>query len=104
MNWRRAQLFDRLHVLISAVALVLREAVAGIERIELYHHSVARDFGDDRRGGDAETFAIAADNFRLRKFEAWNEAAVHQHVAGSETQSRQRAAARRHGGPIDIEP
>ena len=39
----------------------------------------------------------------LRKFETWNEAAVHQHVARSETQGGQRAAARRHGGPIDIE-
>src|SRR5271166_2907250 len=103
MNRRRAQLVERLDVLVGAVSLVLREAVAGVKGVELYHHAVARDFGNDRRGRDAETFAIATDDFGLRKFEAWDEAAVHQHVAGRQTQGRQRAAARRHGGPIDIE-
>src|SRR5579862_47621 len=103
MDWRRAQLDQQLHVLVGAVALVLREAVAGVLAVEIHHHAVARDLGDDRCGGDAEALAIATDDFRLRQFEAWNQATVNQYVAGSEPQGFERAAARGHRRPKDVE-
>jgi hypothetical protein len=59
MYRRRGELDQRLHVLVGGVAFVLREAVAGVFRVEFHHHAVPRDLGDDRGGGDAETLALA---------------------------------------------
>src|SRR5690242_5357186 len=41
----------------GAVALVLGEAIAWILLVEIDHHPVARDFGDDRGGRDRQAFA-----------------------------------------------
>src|SRR5262249_36066013 len=43
---------ERLEMLGHAVALVMLEAVAGIEQAQPRHEPVARDFGDDGGGGD----------------------------------------------------
>src|SRR4029077_14850979 len=103
MNWGGAELTQLLHVIVGAVALVLREAVAGILLVVGNHHAIAGDFRDDRRGRDAEALAIATDYSRLRQLESGNEAPVNQHVTRGEAEGGESALARLHRGPIDVE-
>src|SRR5262249_20735613 len=53
---------ERLEMLGHAVALVMLEAVAGIEQAQSRHEPVARDFGDDGGGGDRGHDGISADH------------------------------------------
>src|SRR5258707_15657953 len=72
MNRRGAEVAQLLHVIVGAVALVLREAVAGVLLVVRDHHAIASNLCDDRRGRDAEALAIATDDSRLRQFESGN--------------------------------
>ena len=83
MDRRGAERAQRSEVLGRAVALVLREPVAGKTRVVLAHHPVARHLGQDRSGRDTEALAVATDDRGLRMLEARDPASVDQHVAGS---------------------
>src|ERR1700693_5640629 len=72
MNRRGPELLDDAHMARRTVALVVGEAVAGIESIKFVHQAVARDLGDNRCGRDAEALSITADDFGLRQLEAGN--------------------------------
>src|SRR5208282_849430 len=103
MDRRRSERAQCGEVLGRAVALVLREAVAGKTRVVLAHHPVAGHLGQDRGGRDTEALAVAADDRGLRMLKRRDPASVDQHVAGSASQARQRAQARLARRPIDVE-
>ena len=67
-RWMRAaaQPDDGVPVLVRAVALVLREPVARVPRVQLRHHPVAGDLRDDRGHGDAERAGVAPDDRQVR--------------------------------------
>ena len=51
-------------VFAGRIACMARETVAGMNRVEPRHQRVARDFGDDRSGGDRQRQSVAADDRR----------------------------------------
>jgi len=87
----------------SAITFVAFEAVCGILAREGIHDAVARHFGDDGGGGDAEAGAVAADDFFLQDGEFWNEGAVHEDVIGREDQTADGGAHGVMGGAEDVE-
>ena len=104
MDRRRSERAQRREMIGRAVALVLREAVAGKPRVVLAHHPVARHLGDDRGGRDAEALAVAADDRGLRMLEARNPRPSTSTWPGARPSAGQRAQARLARRPIDIEP
>lgn len=54
--------------------------VAGKFRIVLHHDSIARDFRNDARGGDAETERVARDERGLRQREWAHGKAINEHM------------------------
>ena len=86
-----------------AVAFVLAEAILRETGAEVAHNRVARDFGDDTRGRDAETVAIAVDDGGLRQWEGKDGQAVDEHVLGLHGQSFQRRPHRFVSGAQDID-
>src|SRR3984893_18396468 len=104
MDRRRSERAQRGEMLGRAVALVLREAVAGKASFVLAHYSVARHLGENRGGCDAEALAVAAHDRGLRMLQARDPASVDQYVAGRASQAGQRAQARLARGPVDVKP
>ncbi len=64
------------------VAFVLRKAVVRKIERQRAHETIARDFGDDRRGGDRQTDGIAVDDRVGMAVELRQPVAVHQRDAG----------------------
>ena len=58
---------QRREMLRRAVALVLREAVAGVPAVELDQQRVARGLGEDRRRRDRRDVAVALDDRARRR-------------------------------------
>ena len=59
---RRAEPVERGEMLGHAVAHMALETVAGMRGAETSHEPVARDFGDDRGGGNRSHKPVAADH------------------------------------------
>lgn len=59
MKWGRTEPLEGFHVFGGRVALVLREAVAGIGAVELFESRVAMGFGEDRSSGDGNASSVA---------------------------------------------
>src|SRR5262245_6048642 len=57
---------DGVEMIRSGVAFVAIESVARITSVELQHAAVARDLGDDRRGGDGGAAPVAVQHAALR--------------------------------------
>jgi hypothetical protein len=47
--------------------------------MQLDHHSVARDLGDDRRGGDRRASRVAVDDAALRHQQIRNPKRIDEH-------------------------
>jgi hypothetical protein len=61
---------------------MLAERILGKLRAKVTHHSIARNFGDDAGGSDAQADAIAVDDGCLRK-RKWNHGqTIDQHMIG----------------------
>src|SRR5260370_21308270 len=104
MNRGGAELAQQLHVIVGAVALVLRETVAGILLVIGDHHAIASNLRDDRRGRDTKALAIAADDSRLRQLESWYQAPVHEHVPPREPERGERPPTPPHPPPAAVDP
>lgn len=84
MQGTRAMLTQRRQMLRRPVTFVSRKAVDGIKSVSLRHLVIARDFGDDRRGGDTGAERVALDNGALRRAgEAGNRKAVYEGEGGT---------------------
>ena len=59
MHRRRAESLYRFDVSGCAVALVLGEIIARVVVIEIDHHPVAHDLGNDRGGGNVQRAGVA---------------------------------------------
>src|SRR6185436_2156894 len=59
---RRPEAAQSFLMLGRAVALVLGETIARTLTVELDHHPVARDLGDDRGRRDRQALAVAFDD------------------------------------------
>src|SRR5262245_11776122 len=85
-----------------AVALVMLEAVAGIEQTQPRHEPVARDFGDDGGGSDRGHDGVAADHGLAVAAGIDAVAAVNEHELGLDRQARDRARERPQRRPQDV--
>jgi hypothetical protein len=65
---------------LSAVTLMLAEAILRKMGAKVTHHSVTRNFRDHTGSGDAEAEAIAIDNSGLGNWKRNNGQAINQHV------------------------
>lgn len=88
----------------GAIAFMLAEFVARIPRIHLDHDAVARDFGEDAGGGDAEAEPVATHQRRLWNGEGANRETVDQHVIGYGGERGDGATHRFVGRTQDIQP
>ena len=57
-------------MLLCAVSLMLREAVSGINAVQLFHISVPGDLGQDAGRGDGQAFGVPFDNGNLGDLQA----------------------------------
>src|SRR5207302_5182946 len=69
---------DRVAVFGRGVADVFREAPTGVLQVGVAHVAVARDLGDDRRGGDRRAGRVAVHDRALRTTEVRHGEAVEQ--------------------------
>src|SRR5256885_15176364 len=76
----------------GAVALMQGKSVSRKPTVVFEHQSVARDLGQNARGGDRKTARVAFDQRGLRKTQRLHDQAVHQHVVRRRLQSRQSLA------------
>src|SRR5579883_2076093 len=87
-----------------AIAFMPRKTVARIDPVELAHHPVARNFGDNRGGGDTEALAVSAHDMSLRDFQIAHAASVDEHMLRLDAQSLNGPDAGGERGVINIEP
>ena len=99
MNRARAKPLQGLKMRRNAVALVLREAVAGILRAEFDHRGVARRLREDRSRRDARLQRVAADDAGDPAVKRRRIVAVDQRVRGLH---RQRLEGTSHGEEVRL--
>ena len=79
----RADGFNLVAVELGTVPFVLSKAVGGITAVLLDHEAVAGDFGEDGGGGNAQTFAVAANDGLLGQVDGFEaNTAVYQQIFG----------------------
>src|SRR5262245_51127813 len=93
---------QRSEMLGHAVALVMLEAIAGIEEAQPGHQAVARDLGDDRGGGDRGDDGVAADHGLAIAAGVDPVAAVHEYKPWLDRQRRHRPRERPQRGTQDV--
>ena len=76
----------------GSVALMILQSVAGVKRGEFRHGEIARDLGDDRRGGDGRTARVAIDDGDFPAGESGFLVAVDEAEVRLEGKTRDRAA------------
>src|SRR5262245_33699488 len=59
MDGRNAKPLNRGQMLTNGIALMLREAISRISRIQLAHQRVTCSFGQDRSRGNGQALAVA---------------------------------------------
>jgi len=91
------QLLERLQVPLTAIPLVLGEAIPGELRIVGHHQPVAVHLGNHRGGGDRDGAPVAAHEGALREAATGPPVAVHQDLLWRRLQAFQRLAHRPHG-------
>ena len=87
----------------GTVTFVGCERVLGILFIELLHPLIARDFGEDAGGCDAEAFSIAVDDGGLRNGKIGYRQAVDEGVVGALSECGDGASHAVAGGLEDVE-
>ncbi|MET4717252.1 hypothetical protein ABIF63_001358 [Bradyrhizobium japonicum] len=88
---------------LHRVSLVIREAVAGVMRVEHPHHRVALDLRKDGGGSDAGGFGVAFDDRLLRDVNFLQLLRVDQQMLRRLTQSLDRTLHRLDARPIDVD-
>lgn len=87
MNRRRASRFQRGHMGAGSVSLMPGKAVSRVSLRLLNHEPVSGHFGEDGSGGDAQAFAVPADNRLLRQGDILQpDPSINQQVAGGRLQ------------------
>src|SRR5688572_5309141 len=80
MENARAELSERVEVLLGRVTFVVAKAVSRKLLVIFEHQAIARNFGENARRGDGETFRVAIDEWRLRIARGENVRAVDERV------------------------
>jgi hypothetical protein len=94
---------DRRPMLRRAVAGIVLPTISWVLAVQLPHHLVARDFRENRGGGDRVGEMVALDHGGLRAGQARLHVAVDDGVRGEDRQGLERAAHGHEGGAQDVE-
>ena len=81
---RGAKAIERVQMFRRAVALVARQSVAGINRVEFHHQPVAKHLGQHTRRGDRLTSRVALDYGLLRAWPIDGVAPVDEQIVGQQ--------------------
>lgn len=98
----RAEAVQGSQVLRRAIAFMLAEAVTGVQGVEIAHQSVARDFGENGGGGDAQAAAVAFDEGYLRQRDIWQAQGVDDEGTGCDSKLAQGVMHGELGGIEDV--
>ena len=98
-----AMALQRRQVSRRAVALVGRETVIGVPRMQLFAHPVARHFRQDRCRRDRAHQGVAANDGRYRTTQRRHAITVDHHTVRQQPQSFDGAAHRQHRCLQDVE-
>lgn len=94
MEWRDAQPLDRVAMLGSCIADVLRELPAGMRCVGASHVAIAGLLGDHRRRGDRRALGIPADHRSLFVADAGHRKPIAQAYTPRAADARQSIAQR----------
>lgn len=85
------------------VAFVLTEAILGELCAKFTHQTIPRHFGDDTRGRDRQTDAIAVNDRGLRQWKRRDRKSVDEYVLGNRGQPLERESHRFVGSTQNID-
>jgi len=98
---RGAEAAEGFHVLGSGIALVLGEAVTGIDSVQFFEARVAMGFGENGSGGDGDAAGVAFDE-RFLLDENVELHRVNQQIIGNDGELLKRGGHRLPTGLIDV--
>jgi hypothetical protein len=98
-----AEAIERRIMLLHRITLVVREAVAGMTRVEHPHHCVSLDFREDRSGCDAGGFGVAFYDCLLRDVDLLQPLGIDQQMLRRRRQTLYRTLHRPDARPIDVD-
>ena len=103
MRLRVPESADGVEMLLSGVAFVAVEAVAWISAVQLNHQPIARDFRDDRSGGNRRTSPVAVKYAPLRHREIRHPKGIDEHDVRKRYERKHRALHRAQRRLMDVD-